>query len=120
MLSTAQVVKARKAFGKMYGSTCTVKIRQQYEKPNGATGFTEVAVLEEEPCHLDYTNTAPAAQGEAVAVNSQQIRLFLSPDREIPAGSKIIVDSVEFKRSGVSAKYETHQEIELELWDRWP
>ena len=119
MLSAVQVVKVRKAFESMYDSICTVKVRQEYEKPNKATGFREVAVLEDEPCHLQYTNAGPAESGDASTSISQQIRLFLSPDKEIPAGSKIIVNLTAFKLSGVPAKYKTHQEIELKLWDRW-
>lgn len=120
MLSTAQVVKIRKAIESQYDSICTVKVKREFEKSNSATGFSEATVFENEPCHLQYTNTGPASPDNAVANISQQIRLFLSPDREIPSGSKITVNSVDFKLSGAVAKYKTHQEIELDLWDRWP
>lgn len=119
MLSQHQVVKVRNAFEKMYDSVCTVVVHEEYEKPNGSTGFRDVTTLEDEPCHLQYTGVSAATQGDAVATVAQEIRLFLSPDVEIPAGSKITVNSVNYTHSGVVAEYATHQEIVLKLWEKW-
>lgn len=119
MLSENQVVKVRKAMETMYDSICTVIIHEEYEKPNGSTGFHDVVSLEDEPCKLQYIGVSSAIQGEAVASVSQEIRLFISPDVEIPVGSKIIVNSVNYTHSGVAAKYVTHQEIALKLWEKW-
>lgn len=119
MLSKNQVVKVRKAFETMYDSTCTVVVHEEYEKPNGSTGFRDVTVVENEPCHLKYSSVSDAVQGDAVATVSQEIRLFISPDVEIHAGSKITVNSVNYTHSGVVAKYATHQEIVLKLWEKW-
>lgn len=119
MLSKNQILKVRKAFEKMYDSRCTVVIHEEYEKPNGATGFRDVTVLEDEPCKLQYTGVSDAVQGDAVATVSQEIRLFLTPDAEILAGSKITVNMVNYTHSGVVAKYDTHQEIVLKLWEKW-
>ncbi len=118
MLSQNQLVKVRKAIERMYDKTCTVVIQEEYEKPNGATGFRDAILLEEEPCHIDFNSISASEQGEAVASVSQEIRLFISPDVEIPAGSKIIADSVDYAHSGVAAKYATHQEIILKLWEK--
>ena len=119
MLPQNQVVKVRKAIETMYDSKCTVIIRQEYEKDNGAIGFRETPIFEDEPCHLQYTAVSSAEQGDTVATVSQEIRLFISPDKEIPTSSKIIVNSVNYTSSGVVAKYHTHQEIVLKLWERW-
>lgn len=119
MLSKNQVVKVRKAFETMYDSVCTVVANKEYVKPNGSTGFEPVTVLEDEPCHLQYNSVNAAEQEAAVATVSQEIRLFISPDVEIPAGSKIIVNSVDYAHSGVVAEYATHQEIVLKLWEKW-
>ena len=113
------MVKVRKAFETMYDSTCTVIVHEEYERENGSTGFYDVIVLKDAPCHLQYTGVKAAEQGDAVATVSQEIRLFISPDVEILAGSKITVNSVDYTHSGVVAKYATHQEIVLKLWDRW-
>ena len=119
MLSQHQVVKVRKAFEKMYDSTCTVVVHEEYEKENGSTGFRDVTVLEDAPCHVQYSSVKAAKQDTAVATVSQEIRLFVNPDVEILAGSKITVNSVNYTHSGVIAKYDTHQEISLTLWARW-
>lgn len=119
MLSANQVVKVRKAIETMYDSVCTVVVHEEYEKPNGATGFRDAILLEDEPCHMQYASVSEATQGDAVARVAQEIRLFVRPDVEILAGSKITVNSVDYTHSGVSAKYSTHQEIVLKLWKGW-
>ena len=119
MLSTNQMVKVRKAFETMYESKCTVVVQEEYEKDNGSTGFRDVTILKDEPCHLQYSSVSDAVQGDAVAMVSQEIRLFVRPDVEILAGSKITVNSVNYTHSGVVAKYATHQEIVLTLLNRW-
>ena len=119
MLSQNQVVKVRKAFETMYDSVCTVVIQEEYEKGNGSTGHRLVTILEDAPCHLKYSSVSDASQDDAVATVTQEIRLFMSPDEEIPSGSKITVNSVDYTHSGVVAKYMTHQEIVLKLLERW-
>lgn len=119
MLSANQVVKVRKAIETMYDSVCTVVVNEEYEKQNGATGFRDAILLEDEPCHMQYASVSEATQGDAAAMVAQEIRLFVRPDVEILAGSKITVNSVDYTHSGVSAKYSTHQEIVLKLWKGW-
>lgn len=119
MLSEVQVVRVRKAFETMYDSKCVVLTHEEYVKDNGATAFRYVTILEDEPCHIQYTSVSATTPGDAVATVSQEIRLFINPDVEIPVGSKITVESVDYACSGVVAKYATHQEIILSLWDRW-
>ena len=51
------------------------------------------------------------------------MKLFISPDVLIKAGSKIIVTqhgrTTEYSNSGVPAVYPTHQEIMLTLFEGW-
>ena len=53
----------------------------------------------------------------------QTIKLYIYPDINIKNGSKIIVTQngkkQEYKNSGEPARYETHQEIMLELFKGW-
>ena len=53
----------------------------------------------------------------------QTTTLFISPDVVIEPGSKIVVTqngkTVAYKQSGEPALYNTHQEIILELFERW-
>ena len=119
MLSKNQLVRVRKAFEAMYDSVCTVVIQEEYEKGNGSIGHRLVTILEDVPCHLQYSSVSDASQDDAVATVAQEIRLFITPEEEIPAGSKITVNSVDYTHSGVVAKYATHQEIVLRLLERW-
>lgn len=117
------MVKVRTAIESLYDGTCTVTVREEYTKDNGATGFREQVVLENEPCRLSFSNTSSTKDGEVAATVSQVTQLFISPAVDIPPGSKITVtqngDTVDYTKSGVKAKYDTHQEIILELWKRW-
>ncbi|WP_069955792.1 hypothetical protein [Clostridioides difficile] len=79
------------------------------------TNNKEVIVLENQPCKLSYKNIVSATEGK-LAKLEQTIKLFISPDIEIKAGSKLIINDKEYVRSGESAIYPNHQEIILELF----
>lgn len=124
MLPKHQVVKTRKAIERLYDGTCTVTVHQEYEKDNGSTGFKDAVVLKNEPCHLSKSNISSTKEGEVAASISQVTELFIRPDVNIPSGSKITVTqngiTTDYTRSGEPMVYATHQEIILELFDRWP
>lgn len=106
-----------------YIGRCSVIERQKVKKENGVTGFEEVTVLEEIPCFLNY-ETVPAAEAADPASGiNQGITLLLAPEVAISAGSKLIVTqngvTREYTQSGVPAVYVSHQEINLELFERW-
>lgn len=67
--------------------------------------------------------TLTSSTGDPVATVSQSVKLFISPDVVIKAGSKIIVTqhgrTTEYSNSGVPAVYPTHQEIMLTLFEGW-
>ena len=113
----------RAAIQSLYDGKCTVTVRQEYEKDNGATGFQEIVLIEDEPCRLSFSNISSTKEGEVAASISQVTELFISPELDIPSGSKITVtqngESVDYTKSGVKAKYETHQQIILQLLDGW-
>ena len=121
MLPKSKMV--RMAIESLYNGTCTVTVRQEYEKANGATDFKNVVAIENEPCHLSFSGKLATKEGEAAASVLQTTALFLSPDVDIPPGSRITVTqngvTADYTRSGEAAKYGSHQEIILELWERW-
>lgn len=94
------------------------KVKDEY----GMTNFQEVTVLEDQPCKLSF-ETLTSSNGDPVATVSQSVKLFISPDVVIKAGSKIIVTqhgrTTEYSNSGVPAVYPTHQEIMLTLFNGW-
>lgn len=124
MLSKNQVVKARKAIESMYGGTCTIIERQKVKLPNKSTGFKDIVVLEDIPCRLSFktiTNTNQAETGVSAVV--QVTKVFIAPEIQVKPGSKLTITqndvTTEYKSSGQPAIYTTHQEIELELFERW-
>ncbi|MBY2576004.1 hypothetical protein KWW37_18490, partial [Clostridioides difficile] len=106
----------RKAIEMLYRDKCTIVEYQPIKDPvTKRTNNKEVIVLENQPCKLSYKNIVSATEGK-VAKLEQTIKLFISPDIEIKAGSKLIINDKEYVRSGESAIYPNHQEIILELF----
>ena len=124
MLSKNQVVKARKAIESMYDGTCTIIEHQKVKLPNKSTGFKDIVVLEDIPCRLSFktiTNTNQTETGISAVV--QVTKVFIAPEIQVKPGSKLTITqndvTTEYKSSGQPAIYTTHQEIELELFERW-
>ncbi len=110
------VSKTRQSLGMLYRDKCTIVEYQSIKDPvTKRTNNKEVIVLENQPCKLSYKNIVSATEGK-VAKLEQTIKLFISPDIEIKAGSKLIINDKEYVRSGESAIYPNHQEIILELF----
>ena len=118
------MVKARKAIESMYDGTCTIIECQKVKLPNKSTGFKDIVVLEDIPCRLSFktiTNTNQAETGVSAVV--QVTKVFIAPEIQVKPGSKLTITqndvTTEYKSSGQPAIYTTHQEIELELFERW-
>ncbi|HGL5527905.1 TPA: hypothetical protein ACKFIY_003723, partial [Clostridioides difficile] len=106
--------KTRKAIEMLYRDKCTIVEYQPIKDPiTKRTNNKEIVVLENQSCKLSYKNIVSATDGK-VAKLEQTIKLFISPDIEIKAGSKLIINDKEYVRSGESAIYPNHQEIILE------
>ncbi|HBG5343805.1 TPA: hypothetical protein KQG29_001164 [Clostridioides difficile] len=110
------VSKTRKAIEMLYRDKCTIVEYQPIKDPvTKRTNNKEVIVLENQPCKLSYKNIVSATDGK-VAKLEQTIKLFISPNVSVKAGSKLIINNKEYVRSGESAIYPNHQEIILELF----
>lgn len=124
MLSTNQMVKVKKAMEKLYIGKVTVTEHQKIVKANKSTGFKDVVVLEDQPCRLSHkTINQTDAQDNGAAALTQVTKLFLDPDIEVKAGSKLTVTqngvTTDYSCSGKPAFYTSHQEIVLTLWKGW-
>lgn len=124
MLSKSQILKARQAVEKLYTGSCAVtEHRKVKDEVSKLVNYEDVTVLEAQPCRLIFKSAPAAGQGEAAADVIQTVKLLLSPDIAIRAGSKITVTqngvTADYTRSGIPAVYSTHQEIVLELFERW-
>ncbi|ENY8714612.1 hypothetical protein QVB37_18065 [Clostridioides difficile] len=115
------VNKSRKAIEMLYRDKCTIVEYQPIKDSiTKRTNNKEVVVLENQPCKLSYKNITSTEEGK-VAKLTQTIKLFISPNIEVKAGSKLIITNQnnitkEYIRSGESAIYPNHQELILELF----
>lgn len=115
---------ARKAIEATYFGRLTVtemqKVRNEKSK---LMEEVETVVIKDQPCRLSFERLQAAVQSESAATITQGVKLFVSPDIAIKAGSKLTVtqDNVttDYIRSGVSAVYPTHQEVTLELFEEY-
>ena len=123
MFPQTSMVKARKAVESLYDGKCTIIEHQKVRKENKSTGFSDVPVLTDQPCRLSFSTIRNTEQSETAASIIQVTKVFLAPDIEVKPGSKLIITqdgvTTEYKNSGKPAIYKTHQEIVLELFDRW-
>ena len=116
----------RKALERMWKDRCTILCQKKVTNPDTKlTDFEEVPLLEDVPCKLSFEKLT-STDGDNVAAKFQNVKLFLSPDIQIPAGCKIIVNRFNevqrefiFSHSGEAGVFTHHQEIYLELWKGW-
>lgn len=126
MVKAIQVAReaARKAIEATYfGSLNVTEQRKGKDEKSKLTKTELVVVLENQPCKLSFEPVKTAAISDTAAAVTQITKLFVSPDISIKPGSKITVTqdgiTTDYTHSGVPAVYPTHQEILLELFERW-
>lgn len=113
----------RKALERLWKDRCTVFHRVKVKDPNTKlTDFEEKPLLQDQPCKLSF-ETLSSTDGDPVATVGQSVKLFISPDVEIPAGCKIVVTrfnplerTFTYGKSGEAGVFTNHQEILLEPW----
>lgn len=114
--------RVRKAIESTYTDTCSV-IEQKKEKVRGVVETKDEIVLENQPCKLSFETGTVAGATDAATTIAQITKLFIAPEIEIKSGSKIVVERCGkmylYTKSGVPAVYETHQEVMLELFERY-
>ncbi len=119
MLSKAKMV-ARQFLEETYDCKCDVIENRKVQNENKSTSFKDVKIIENEPCKISYERISIINTTDNSATTPLSIKMFISPDVSIKTGSKIIVSDknnvkTKYKSSGYPAKYDTHQEIMLEL-----
>lgn len=124
MLSTATMVRVRKAIESTYNCTCNVVKHEKVKKENKSTGFADKIVLENKKCKLSFESITSTNQNDVSAKVTQVTKLFIAPELDIKPGSRIDVKNelgvtTAYESSGQSAKYESHQEIMLKLFEGW-
>lgn len=118
-----QKSRQKRALQKLWTDRCTVIIQSKEKNlESKLTEFVEKTLFEDEPCKLSFESLSTTGEGNVPSLG-QAAKLFLSNEKEVPAGSKIIVTrqgkTFTFARSGEAGWFRTHQEINLQLWKRW-
>lgn len=87
------------------------------------TTFKDVPLFIDQKCKLSYEKQTATTPTGGPAVIAQTTKLFIAPELDIPAGSKIIVTqhgkTTDYARSGEPAVYTDHQEITLDLFKEY-
>lgn len=123
-MNSAVIKQSRKAIESLYDSTCTViEYWQEKDPVTKKMGNKEVTVFQDKACRLSYSSNKKSDQTEVANAVTRVIKVFIAPELDIKAGSKIVIASrgktTEYKNSGIPAVYDTHQEIVLELFKGW-
>ena len=115
---------ARKAIEATYfGTLMVTEMQKVKDERSKLTKDEPVVVLKDQPCRLSFEKLQTAIQSDSAATITQVTKLFVSPDISIKPGSKMTVSqdnvTTDYTCSGVPAVYPTHQEIMLDLFERW-
>lgn len=109
---------------RLWKDVCSVYVQEEHVNLNNKrTQFTETLLFENEPCKLSFESALPSDAAGNVSSVSQKVKLFIGNNVTIPEGSKVCVtrgDKVyTYKSSGIPSVFTEHQEIALEIFDRW-
>ena len=123
MLSQNQMVSVKTAIEATYIDSCDIVESHKILGADKTTGFHEVTMFQDVPCKLSFKNITKANQQSGAVSITQIAKVFLSPDVNLLSGSKVIVTqnglTTNYKSSGKPARYESHQEVMLELFEGW-
>lgn len=112
------MVAHRKAIERLYDSSCTVIVSQEYVSDNGVTEFKDVILYSKQPCRISQQSVTKASNNHVVSEVDKIISLYIAPELDIPAGSKILITynnlTREYKSAGLPSVYDTYQKIQLE------
>lgn len=111
----------KKATEGLYDGKCTIT---EFVSGTGVINNTVATIVAEDvPCRLSYSRKPSATETSTAVAVSQTIKLFLSTDVPVKAGSHIVVTQAGktncFVAAGEPAVYLSHQEVELSLKEQW-
>lgn len=122
MVRQAEAERMRKAIEALWTDRCSIAICRPVQAESGAEELREETIATGVKCRLSYIE-AEATEMNMAAQLSQRAKLMLGSEHEAPPGSLITVErcgrQVKYRSSGAPRLYRSHQEIEMELCDRW-
>lgn len=117
------LINARPHIERMYRGTLTIHEWTLVTDPEThISSEVETIIVENQPCLLSNTSTAPTTSTEGVPSVTKSTKIFVAPDIPIREGSKLVVtqDGVTntYERSGIPSVYPTHQEITVNVIEK--
>lgn len=117
------LIDARATIEKMYRGTLTIYEWSLVTDPlTHVSSETETIIVEDQPCLLSNTSTAPSSSADGIPSVIKTTKIFLAPDIPIKEGSKLVVtqDGVTntYERSGIPSMYPTHQEVTVNVMEK--
>lgn len=119
------MVSTKSAIESLYTGQCDVFEYQPVQDPvSKITSHQETKVNTTAiPCRLSFQTISAVDQGSGANIPRQVVKLFMDPGVVVKAGSKIVVTqngrTTAYKNAGQPAVYSNHQEIMLEIFERW-
>lgn len=112
----------RKIIESQYDATCDIIEYKPFEDGEFANKREET-IFNNKPCRLSFEDIYSNSESDTQSFVNQKVKLFISPDIEIPSGCRIDITRLgktkSYKSSGEPAIYISHQEIILELFKGW-
>lgn len=111
----------------LWRDSMTVSVRAAYRRANGSESFRKKVIIRDAPCKISYSDAVAynqtAQPDEKANAVEQIVKVFCSPRYEIPAGSEIEIShngrAIACRCSGQPAVFTDHQEIRVEVDDKW-
>ncbi len=105
----------------------TVSAKEAFKRADKSTGFRDAVIVADEPCKISFIDDVGhngTTETDGVASPLKKItKLFCSPDVSIPPGCVIAVthkgETVNYHCSSKPSIFTNHQEIILEVVDKW-
>lgn len=119
------MVNIKSALQSLYTGQCDVyEYRPAKDPVSKITSHQEVKVNATAiPCRLSFETVSAVAEGSGASIPRQVVKLFMDPAIVIKAGSKIVVTqngrTTAYKNAGEPAVHTNHQEILLEIFEKW-
>lgn len=111
----------------LWKDTCSVTVRRKEKLPDKSTGFREETIIKDAPCKISFFNnlsvSGPVRNDQTASATVQTVKLFCAADLDIPPGSRIEIThngrTALYTYNGVPSVFTEHQEITLDVWQRW-
>ena len=116
------IARAKRAIEGFYDAVCSVYVYDT-EKDGKISRGTRRLSAKDIPCRMVYKGFPHTEEALNAAKLNYIVKMYISPERDIPEGSYVEVNykgkKYGFAMAGKAARYMTHQEIQLKLEKRW-